>query len=211
MNPKVKNAIEWGYCFIIAVILAITVRYFVGTPTVVKQVSMQPTFVENERLILNRLAVTFNHEWKRGEIITFEAPSTTMVSLEDADLSNPVAKYENSPDSLFGKFTYYVLEWNKMSYIKRIIGLPGEHVQIRDGKVYINGEELQESYLHGVETGDMNGVFIDIIVPENCVFVMGDNRPHSTDSRCFGCVPMEKIEGKVVFRFWPLNRFGSVD
>ena len=134
-----------------------------------------------------------------------------MVSLEDADLSNPVAKYENSPDSLFGKFTYYVLEWNKMSYIKRIIGLPGEHVQIRDGKVYINGEELQESYLHGVETGDMNGVFTDIIVPENCVFVMGDNRPHSTDSRCFGCVPMEKIEGKVVFRFWPLNRFGSVD
>ena len=105
MNPKVKNAIEWGYCFIIAVVLAITVRYFVGTPTVVKQVSMQPTFIENERLILNRLAVTFNHDWKRGEIITFEAPSTTMVSLEDADLSNPVAKYENSPDSLFGKFT----------------------------------------------------------------------------------------------------------
>ena len=211
MNPKVKNAIEWGYCFIIAVILAITVRYFVGTPTVVKQVSMQPTFVENERLILNRWSRTIGEMPERGDIITFEAPSDTHVYIDEYDSDNVVAKYENEPTNWFSSFVHNVLEIGKESYIKRIIGLPGEHVQIRDGKVYINGEELQESYLHGVETGDMNGVFTDIIVPENCVFVMGDNRPHSTDSRCFGCVPMEKIEGKVVFRFWPLNRFGSVD
>ena len=182
MNPKVKNIIEWCYCFAIAVVLAIVVRYFVGTPTIVKQISMKPTLIENQRLILNRLAVTFNHKWERGEIITFEAPSDTYVSLEVG----------------------------KTSYIKRIIGLPGEHIQIKDGKVYINGEEKQEEYLNGIETGDMNGIFTDIIVPEGTVFVMGDNRPHSTDSRCFGCIPFEKIEGKVVLRFWPLNKFGKV-
>lgn len=211
MSPKVKNAIEWGYCLVIAIVLAITVRYFVGTPTVVKQVSMQPTFVENQRLILNRLAVTFDHEWERGDIITFEAPSNPTVSLEEADLLNPIAKYENEPKSLINKFSYYVLEIGKMSYIKRIIGLPGDHVQIKNGKVYLNGEEYEEPYLNGVETGDMNGIFTDVIVPENCVFVMGDNRPHSTDSRCFGCIPMEKIEGKVVFRFWPLNKLGVIE
>ena len=118
MSPKVKNIIEWCYCFVIAVVLAIVVRYFVGTPTIVKQVSMKPTLIENDRLILNRLAVTFNHKWKRGEIITFEAPSDSNVRLENADLSNPIAKYDNNPDSLIEKFSYYVLEIGKMSYIK---------------------------------------------------------------------------------------------
>ena len=158
MSPKVKNIIEWCYCFVIAVVLAIVVRYFVGTPTIVKQVSMKPTLIENDRLILNRLAVTFNHKWKRGEIITFEAPSDSNVRLENADLSNPIAKYDNNPDSLIEKFSYYVLEIGKMSYIKRVIGLPGEHVQIKDGKVFINGKELEEKYLNGIETGDMNGI-----------------------------------------------------
>jgi len=210
LSPKVKNIIEWCYCFVIAVVLAIVVRYFVGTPTIVKQVSMKPTLIENDRLILNRLAVTFNHKWKRGEIITFEAPSDSNVRLENADLSNPIAKYDNNPDSLIEKFSYYVLEIGKMSYIKRVIGLPGEHVQIKDGKVFINGKELEEKYLNGIETGDMNGIFTDVIVPEGTLFVMGDNRPHSTDSRCFGCIPFAKIEGKVALRFWPLNKFGKI-
>lgn len=220
MSPKLKNVLEWCYCFVIAVVLAIAVRYFVGTPTIVKQISMNPTLVENQRLVLNRLAVTFNHEWERGEIITFEAPSDanpalnedgTSVSDTSSLIANPVAKYEYNPDSLFDKFAYYVLEIGKTSYIKRIIGLPGEHVQIKDGKVYINGEELEEDYLSDeVETTDMGGIYVDLIVPEGTVYVLGDNREHSTDSRWFGCIPTEKIEGKVVLRFWPLNKFGTI-
>ena len=71
---------------------------------------------------------------------------------------------------------------------------------------------IQEPYLQeGVITDDLNGAFTDIIVPENTVFVMGDNRGQSTDSRRFGCIPLEKIEGKVLFRFWPLNVFGKVE
>ena len=55
------------------------------------------------------------------------------------------------------------------------------------------------------------GVYSDFVVPENCVFAMGDNRTQSTDCRVFGCIPLEKIEGKVWIRFWPLNKFGHVD
>ena len=82
----------------------------------------------------------------------------------------------------------------------------------KDGKVYINGEELDESeYLSDdVYTDGYGGVFTDIIVPEGYVFAMGDNRTKSADCRRFGCIPMEKIEGKVAIRFWPLNKFGTV-
>lgn len=212
MNPKVKNALEWTYCIIIAVVLALLVRYFVGTPTIVKQPSMYPTLKPDQRLILNRLAITFNKEIERGEIITFEAPTKVIVSNIEADLNNPVAEYNYKPKNIFTKFTYYVLELGKTSYIKRVIGLPGEHVKIEDNKVFINGKELEEDYLQDdVVTNDAGGVYTDLIVPEDTVFVMGDNRPKSTDSRSFGCVPIDKIESKVAFRFWPLNLWGDPD
>ena len=85
------------------------------------------------------------------------------------------------------------------------------YVQIKDGKVYINGEELKEEYLaDDVVTDSAEGQFVDLTVPEGTVFVMGDNRSHSADSRRFGCIPYEKIEGKVVLRFWPLSAFGKI-
>ena len=153
---------------------------------------------------------------QRGDIITFEAPSQIKIEKEDIDYDNAVAKYENEPKSILGKFTYHVLELNKKSYIKRVIALPGEYVEIKEGSVYINGEKLEENYLQdGVITDMMNGskdqnYFTDFSVPENCVFAMGDNRTGSTDCRAFGCIPLEKIEGKVLFRFWPLSKFGGV-
>lgn len=207
-----KEILEWGYCILIAVVLAIIVRHFLGTPTVVKQPSMYPTLKQNQRLILNRWYRTTKQTPQRGEIITFEAPSTVYVAEKDADLKNPVAKYESEPQGIFSRFVYNTLEIGKTSYIKRVIGLPGEHVKIEDGKVYINGKELEEPYLQeGVVTGSLEGAFTDITVPENAIFVMGDNRAKSTDSRRFGCIPMDKIESKVLIRFWPLNLFGKVD
>jgi len=219
-KAKVKNIFEWIYCIIIAIVLALTVRYFVGTPTIVKHTSMWPTFEPNDRLILNRLYRTFNNVPQRGEIITFEAPTENYNDEEDGEgntinkekhLENPTAIYSYEPKSLIEKFFYNVVEYGKVSYIKRVIALPGEHIQIKDGKVYINGEELQEEYLpEGTGTHSSGGQFIDLIVPEDTVFVMGDNRGNSGDSRMFGCIPYDKIEGKVVLRFWPLNAFGTV-
>lgn len=215
VNDRVKNILEWVFCIVVAFILAILIKYFIGTPTVVEQVSMKPTLIEGHRLILNRWVRTVKQMPKRGDIITFEAPSNAgkEVQKEDIDFNYPVAKYENEPTSWWEKFTYYVLEIGKESYIKRVIGLPGEHVQIKDGKVYINGEELQEDYLaEGVETGPISvyDYYLDITVPENCVFAMGDNRRHSTDCRKFGCIPLEKIESKVWIRFWPFDLFGKI-
>lgn len=212
-NKKIVKEIGgWIICIVIAVILALLIKYFILTPTVVKQESMYPTLEENQRLILNRLGRTFKQMPKRGDIITFEAPTVTYRTEEDTDISNPVAIYEDEEKNIFEGFSYNVLEIGKTSYIKRVIGLPGDHVQIKNGKVYINEEELEEDYLQsGIVTDDAEGMFSDIIVPENTVFAMGDNRNSSVDCRAFGCIPLERIEGKVLIRFWPLNEFGKVE
>jgi len=209
MNEKMKNILEWVYCFVIAITVAILVKYFIGVPTIVKQDSMDPTLKDGERLILSRLTRTFHGEYERGDIITFEAPSNASLRQASVDQENPVAKYENEPTNIFSKFAYYVLEFGKKSYIKRIIAVAGDHVEVRDGKIYLNGEELKEDYLpDGTITYSEN--YNDFTVPDGYVFAVGDHREVSLDSRAFGCIPVDKIESKVALRFWPLNKFGIV-
>ena len=209
MNPKIKNIIEWTYCILIAVVISLAVKYFIGTPTVVRQTSMNNTLQEGQRLWLNRWIRTVKGTYKVGDIITFEAPSDSYITLDKINFDYPVAKYNNIPKSLWSKFAYYVLETTKTSYIKRVIGVAGDHIKIENGKVYRNGQELNETYLSEGTTTE-GKTFSDIVVPEGYVFAMGDNRNHSTDCRDFGCIPVEKIESKVAFRFWPLNKFGKI-
>lgn len=208
---KIKDIIEWIVCIVIALVIAILFRYYLGTPTIVKQPSMYPTLKEDQRLWLNRWGRTTKTLPKRGDIITFEAPSTTVLTPSQKSES-VYARYENNPTSLWGKFSYYVLEMNKVSYIKRVIALPGEHLLIEDGKVYVDDKLLEENYLQsGIVTDNGNGYCTDLIVPDDSVFVMGDNRPQSRDSRSFGCIPLKYIESKVWIRIWPLNLFGKID
>ena len=85
MNPKIKNALEWTYCILIAVVIALAVKYFIGTPTVVKQTSMNNTLSEGQRLWLNRWIRTVKGEYKVGDIITFEAPSVIKTASESVN------------------------------------------------------------------------------------------------------------------------------
>lgn len=212
INPGIKEAIEWIICIVVAITIALLVRYYIGTPTVVESVSMKPTLVAGQRLWLSRWTRTTKQMPKRGDIITFEAPSKISINQEEVNLENPVAKYEYKPEGLWNKFEYYIMETSKTSYIKRVIALPGEHVEIKEGSVFINGKKLEEEYLaDGIVTDMERGYYNNFIVPENTVFALGDNRTQSTDCRVFGCVPLEKIESKLLFRFWPFNLFGKVD
>lgn len=209
-RDNIKEIVEWIICILIAVVLALIVRHYVFTPTVVSQVSMKPTLQDRERLILNRWSRTVNEELKRGDIITFEAPSVKEVTLAQYNPNSPVAVYNNEPKGLIAKFLYYVLEIEKESYIKRVIGVAGDHVFIEDGKVFLNGQLLKEDYLPSDIYTTREGIFYDLIVPEGYIFAMGDNRSQSKDCRKFGCIPIEKVESKVAFRFWPFNKFGNV-
>ena len=212
MSEKTRNILEWIVCIVIAVVLTLLFRYFIATQTVVQQVSMYPTLKEDQRLIVKRTFRITKKMPERGDIITFEAPSKTYTPEEEYNNLSPIAEYSNGNRGVFGSFVYNFLEIGKISYIKRVIALPGEHVEIKDGGVYINGQKLEESYLQdGVVTDSLGGFYTDFVVPDNCIFAMGDNRPQSTDCRRFGCIPLEKIEGKVKIRIWPLNVFGKID
>lgn len=211
MSDRAKDILEWVYCIIIAVVIALFIKHFIGTPTIVQQDSMKSTLIPGDRLVLSRISRTLKKLPERGEIITFEAPSKLFYSDGEADLSNPIAKYDNNSNDIVRKFIHNILEFNKTSYIKRVIGVPGDHIEIKENKVYRNGEKLKEDYIDKGVITEQTGQFSDLIVPENTVFAMGDNRGVSMDCRVFGCIPLERIESKVVIRFWPLNKFGKVE
>ncbi|MDD2205923.1 MAG: signal peptidase I [Aminobacterium sp.] len=94
----------------------------------------------------------------------------------------------------------------KKDFVKRIIGLPGETIEIRDGVVYVNGEPLQEPYIQNHDSVSMNS----ITVPQDHYFMLGDNRPNSWDGRYWEhqFVSKEALRGPAFFRFWPLPRVG---
>jgi len=96
-------------------------------------------------------------------------------------------------------------------FIKRVIALPGERLLIRDGQVLINGHRLNEAYLPENWTTQANwGAPDGVVMPPNQYFVMGDNRNRSQDSRTFGPIGRDRIDGRAWFRIWPLNNFGNI-
>jgi signal peptidase I len=92
-------------------------------------------------------------------------------------------------------------------FIKRVIGLPGDEIEVTGGKVYLNGRVLDESYIVAAPIREQPLY----VVPEESLFVMGDNRNNSSDSRTWGSLPIENIIGKTVFVYWPISDFGAID
>ncbi|WP_017727288.1 signal peptidase I [Halalkalibacterium ligniniphilum] len=177
MTKTKSDSWEWVKALIIALVLAAIVRYFLFAPIVVEGQSMMPTLENNDRLIINKIGYSFTQP-ERFDIIVFHAPG--------------------------GK-----------DYIKRVIGLPGDKIEYIDDVLYVNGEAIDEPYLdelkaelHGGQlTGDfrLQDVTSETVVPEKHLFVLGDNRRHSKDSRDIGTVPFEEVVGKANVVFWPLT------
>ena len=184
-KDKITNEVlEWIFCIVIAVVLAFLIKGFIGTFTTVKN---------DQRLWLDRTIRTFNGKYNRGDIVTFEAPRGSNVYISN---TNPKAVYEERQNFL-EVINKDFLEVDKISLIKRVIGLPGDHIEIKDGSVYVNGEKLEESYL-GSEVVTESFILNDFTVPEGYYFMMGDNRERSSDCRTLGCIPKNKLEGRVV-------------
>lgn len=217
-NKKIKKEIlEWLVCLLIAIVIYLVINYFFGTVSGIKQTSMTPTFCEGEKILIKR-PVIFKEELKYGDVITFIQPNEENVRFN----TNPknitgeliveqdaIAKYDKRNG--LSAFMYYFIGIGKNSYIKRVIGLPGDHIEIKeDGTVLRNDFILDELYLKDGTTSQ-NGRYINIIVPEDAVFVMGDNRLESLDSRALGCIPYSKIDGYVIGKIWPFNKFEIYD
>lgn len=165
-------------------ILAFGIRSFVAEARYIPSGSMLPTLQINDRLIIDKVSYRFQ-EPQRGDIVVFMAPK------EAGHCTNPLSKNPEAPRDAF---------------IKRIVGLPGEKVEVKEKQVYINGKPMQEKYIEappGYEFGPFN-------VPKNSYLVLGDNRNNSCDSHYWGAVPRDNIIGRAIVRFWPLNRVGEL-
>lgn len=200
--PVRRSAVGRGLSeFVRTVMLAALV--FVGArlfvlPYQVEGASMSPNLHDRERVLVNR-SVYYHFDLNRilnylpGVEVSGERTVFPFHSPQRGDIVvlNPPIEHRTQP------------------YIKRVIGLPGETVSFRNGYVYINGERLDEPYIGGAITDcDVADGCQDGKVPDGYVFVLGDNRDNSADSRSFGFVPIDDIIGKAWFANWPLDRIG---
>lgn len=201
-----REVLDWVVCFAIAFIVYLLINYFFICAPTVKQQSMHPTIKNNEKVLTIRPWMK-GSKFEYGQIITFEAPIDNKLYI-DSDETLYTAQYENYTGITL--FLYNFLDVNKVSYIKRVIGLPGDHIVIKDGMVYRNDERIEEPYLREMNTEIQEQEYADVIVPENTIYVMGDNREQSKDSRSFGCIPYDRVNGYVLCRIWPLNKLGAI-
>ncbi len=201
-----KELFEWFYTIVIALIIAFVLKGFLFDIVRVDGPSMNPTLTHNDRLIVQKIAYTP----KSGDIIIldsrYKARSEYYENLEEST---------GKEYSEFGKFfDYFNLDdsLKKRYYVKRIIALPGETVDIRDGKVLVNGKVLDEPYYSGFTHITDVSVEYPVTVKKNHVFVMGDNRGNSTDSRSSSLsqVPFDAIMGRAIFRLFPFDDFGTI-
>lgn len=175
----------------VAVAVAVVVRALVAQAYYIPSASMVPQLRVNDRVVVSRVAYHM-HTPHRGDVVVFKAPP----SLDTAKSvpANPVGRFLKSIGVAIG-----VTE-DQTVLIKRVIALPGETVSGRGGRVYVGDEVLVEPYLpRGTVTSD----FGPVKIPQGDVWVMGDNRSNSEDSRFFGPIPVHTIVGRAVWKVWP--------
>jgi signal peptidase I len=181
---------------LMAFVLALVIRTFLFQAFFIPSPSMEPTLIEGDRVLVNKLPYYF-HDPRRGDIVVFENPHPDVV-----------------PDrSVVSGFFHWLAQGlgfqqpENEDFIKRVIGLPGDVVEGKNGSVYVNGEKLDEPYLT-----QKTQAFDAKTVPEGKLFVMGDNRGNSLDSRFgLGFVPIDKVIGEAFIKIWPPSRFGLLN
>ena len=198
-NSFMRELVEWVLYILMAFILASLIQSEVFALTEVNMSSMETTLIPHDKLIMNKLAYRFA-EPRKGDILIFlkDESADGFVRRINVYLSDVSMK-------LHGEF-------RRNRLIKRVIAIPGDTLEIRDNQVIVNGQVQAEPYarIDPVENRVVNGELASITISEGKIFVMGDNRKSSLDSRSFGLVDILSVEGKAVFRVMPISKFGSL-
>jgi signal peptidase I len=174
--------VELLQTLVLTLVIFFVIQAFVAQPFKVELFSMQQTFEPGDYVLIDKLSPRWD-TYTRGDVVVFEPPESWTTE--------------------------------KIPYIKRVIGEPGDTVEVRDdGLVWVNGVVLDEPYLFRDDAGDPEPTYAEAgaswVVPEGQLFVMGDHRTRSADSRAFGTIPVTKVLGRGVVRYWPLASFWFV-
>ncbi|HEX3394700.1 MAG TPA: signal peptidase I [Acidimicrobiales bacterium] len=176
----------------VAVLVAFVVKTFVAQVFYIPSGSMIPQLEINDRVVVSKLAYRL-HSPRRGDVVVFDAPGGHTPDNSPAPVR--AAKAVLGAIGLSAPSTE--------EYIKRVIALPHERVEGRDGKVFVDDRQLVEPYL---PPGDVTSDFGPVVVGAGQLWVMGDNRDNSADSRVFGTIPQSTIVGRAMARLWPPGR-----
>jgi len=167
---------------VLTVVIFVGIQTFIAQPYKVEQLSMENTLLPGQYVLVDKLTPRWT-PYSRGDIVVFQPPAS------------------------------WAAETNGVPLIKRVIGLPGDDVALRAGKVYVNGAKLDEPYLFGEDgaaqpTEPASEGQSEWVVPDGDLFVMGDHRENSADSRTFGPIDLGLVVGRAWLRYWPVSSFG---
>ena len=174
-----KTIWEWGSSIIVALVIALLINAFVFQRMVVAGPSMEPTLNDGENLFVQKVSHTLSKFPAYGDVVVIDSRIHRARSISD-DLVEPVQKLVKNVDYI---------------YVKRVIGKPGDTLEIKNGVVFRNGQKLNEQYLNEPTSHDADKT---VTVPPGHIFVMGDNRNNSLDSRRLGSIPLDHCLGSVV-------------
>jgi signal peptidase I len=188
MGSAKSKVREYAEAIILALILALFIRTFVIQAFKIPSPSMVPTLLVGDHILVNKFLFGFSVPFADGKIMSMREP-------ERGDVI--VFRYPRD---------------RKLDFIKRCIAVGGETVEVREKQVFINGEPIETAQAVFLDAGSMlNGrdTFGPVTVPEGKVFVMGDNRDNSNDSRFWGFVDLADVKGKAIVIYWSWNKAKS--
>jgi signal peptidase I len=190
-----------------ALFFALAIQAFAVKPYVIPSGSMLPTLQIGQRILVDRFSHTIGSDPKLGDVTVFHPPSGSAIKLGgQCGIAGEGPSYDHGP-SVGQSCSRPTPTRADDNFVKRVVGLPGDRIEIRDGHVIRNGVAAKEPFADGCSDPDCN--LRAILVPRGSYFLMGDNRDESDDSRYWGPVPRAWIIGKAVVTYWPPSRIGS--
>ena len=193
---------ELAVIVVTALILALGIQAFLIKPYRIPSGSMLPTVRVNQRVLVDRIGMDFSSVHV-GDIVVVHPPKNY-----DAGCTNPNQGQDSGGQDAPAACSVPWKQPSSQTFIKRVVGLPGDHLSIVNGHVYRNGKRESDSYIVPCD-GDSSCDFPQTItVPPGDYYMMGDNRPDSEDSRFWGPVPRSWIIGKAFLTYWPPDRIG---
>ncbi len=190
--PWFRAILELPVLVLSAAVIAFLLKTFLAQAFYIPSESMAPQLQVDDRVLVSKLSYRL-HPPNRGDIVVFDCPQESCP--EKRQGGNPVVRFLRAVAEGVG-----VVQPSTEEFIKRVVGLPGETLEARDGQVYVDGRRLVEPYLPaGTRTLNLPSTR----VPRGGLFVMGDNRANSSDSRVFGPIPRSTLVGRTILKVWP--------